>query len=374
MKNHAYIHGFEDYKIIRLYTDSCFRYHSDFRIPYCFDNETLSYLIAEKLPVSNMEYVEHFSPIKHVVFDSPVCENHKELLTTAKKVFTHQNCKLSRSLMAEKYKKSLNPWLSDAVIVPRPDFSGFRLKRYALFVNEPDKMIVMVPLSDDIPEEKVKSFTLGEKFSTYAVGYPDDNYHLPYSTSNIMEAEFMYVGNILTVPNNYSFVAELLTGTLPADKIVYENSVQDSLSSESNKLDFDSLTSIMDMLNSSDEDTVAAGLKALSMMDWMHYSQSVKFLLNNTNNKNNWIYNKACNSTSVKYMMSTLAGDMARKRTWWPGDFDHKIYEEDFELFKQLKCHYHHIKPQDVTSHIRIVNFMSVNSEGFCVPNLKQIE
>ena len=70
-------------------------------------------------------------------------------------------------------------------------------------------------------------------------------------------------------------------------------------------------------------------------------------------------------------MMKTIAGERARKRTWWPGDFDSEIYEADFELFKQLKCHYHHIEPNEVMHSIRSINFMHVNADGIMVPNYK---
>jgi hypothetical protein len=72
-------------------------------------------------------------------------------------------------------------------------------------------------------------------------------------------------------------------------------------------------------------------------------------------------------------MIKTISGSAARKRTRWLGDFDEEIYEKDFELFKKLKCHYHHIQPNDIMSHIRSLNFMSVNSEGIMTPNIKQI-
>ncbi len=355
-------------------SDGCFSHTYSFHCPYGFDANTQTYLIVKDLPVRVYNEVNPiYDWIKTVHIEPEICENHKELLTTAKKVFTHTNCRLSRSMMAEKYKKILNPWLSDAVIVPKPNYDEFNLYNCALFVHEDDKMIVKVALSSDASLEKAKGFVIGEKFSAYSTAEPDKGYgdRSHYNVDHIKDAELFYVGEVLTIPNSYSFVAEVLAGKIPTNKIVFEDSVQDSLSSETNQLDFDSLCSIMDMLNSSDEDTVSAGLKSLSMMDWIHYPNSIKFILNNTNNKWNWVYNKACNSTSVKYMMKTIAGDRARKRNWWPGDFDDAIYEEDFELFKQLKCHFHHVKPLDLMTNIHAMSFITVNPEGLIAPNIK---
>lgn len=376
LKNHAHIHGFEDYNIVAL-GDSCFYATWGFYIPYSFDNSTGAYIINKDLPVK--AYNDNnptYSWINTVRFTPELVNNHKELLTSAKKVFTHPSCRLSRSMMAEKYKKSLNPYLSDAIIIPKPEYGEFNLRKHALFINESAKLIVMVRIDSDDAHKRIKDACEGDKFQVLMTCNPDDGYgsHKPYTVEDVVNSEFFYYGEVLYVPNSMSWVMDVLTHSIPAEKIVFEESVQESLGTETNQLDFDSLCSIMDMLNSSDEDTVSAGLKSLSMMDWMHYPQSIKFILNNTDNKYNWIYNKACNSTSVKYMIKTIAGKSARKRTWWPGDFDEEIYEKDYELFKQLKCHYHHIQPDDIMSHIRSLNFMSVNSEGIMTPNFKQVD
>lgn len=374
LKNHAHIHGFEDYNIVAL-GDSCFRNMWGFHIPYNFDNSTGVYIINKNLPVKITSEVNLvYSWINTIRFEPELATNHKELLDTAKKVFTHQSCKLSRSMMAEKYKKSLNPFLSDAVIIPKPEYGEFNLRKEALFINEAAKLIVKIWIDSDESIAIIQNAEEGTKFKNLITCQPYDAYgsHKPYKIDDILESEFFYYGDLLYVPNSQSWALEVLTHTIPADKIVFEDSVQESLSSDTNQLDFDSLCSIKDMLESSDENTVSAGLKSLSMMDWMHYPQSIKFILNNISNKNNWIYNKACNSTSVKYMIKTIAGNHVRKRTWWPGGFDNEIYEEDFELFKKLKCHYHHIQPDQIMTHIRGIDFITVNSDGFMVPNIKQ--
>jgi hypothetical protein len=277
-------------------------------------------------------------------------------------------------MMAEKYKKSLNPYLSDAIIIPKPEYSEFNLRKKALFINESAKLIVMVHIDSDDSHKRIKDACEGDKFRALMTCGPNDSYgsRKPYTIEDVVNSEFFYYGEVLYVPNSMSWAMDVLTHNIPAEKIVFEESVQESLGTETNQLDFDSLCSIMDMLNSSDEDTVSAGLKSLSMMDWMHYPQSIKFILNNTNNKYNWIYNKACSSTSVKYMMKTIAGNKSHKRTWWPGDYNNEIYEEDFELFKKLKARYHHIQPEDIMTDIHSMNFMSVNSEGLMTPNIKQ--
>ena len=374
LKNHTFIHGFEDYNIVYL-NDTCFYRSWGFYLPYNYCDFTSSYIINKDLPVRVSKVTNPtYDWMETICFSPEIAVNHKELLDTAKKVFTHPSCKLSRSMMGEKYKKSLNPFLSDAIVIPKPNYSDLSLKNYALFINENAKIIVMIWVEEPKAHNHIKDVCEGTKFKDIITCSPDDNYgsRKPYNTSDMLDAELFYYGEVLYIPNEQSWIAEVLTHRLPPEKIVFEESIQESLGDETNQLDFDSLCSIKDMLESSDENTVSAGLKSLSMMDWMHYPQSVKFILNNVDNKYHWIYNKACNSTSVKYMMKTIAGEEARRRTWWPGGYDNEIYEKDFELFKQLKCHYDKIPSDQIMNNLRYINFMKVSAEGFITPNLKQ--
>ena len=159
----------------------------------------------------------------------------------------------------------------------------------------------------------------------------------------------------------------ILEDTIPTDKIVYEESVQESLGCESNQLTFDSLTSIKDMLECKDDNTVSAGLKSLSMMDWVHYPNSIKYILNLIENYG-WRYNPAASSTSVKYMLKTISKNSSRRH--WPGCMDYEIYEQDYELFKQLKMHYDKIAPEKILDYMRYMDFMTVD-QGQIVPNLR---
>jgi hypothetical protein len=293
------------------------------------------------------------------------------LLEDAKKVFVHQNCKISRSLLTEKYKKSLNPYLSDAVVIPKPVYDDLRLLKTALFMNEDAKMIVQVILSEnDGTDYSSDNFKEGDRFENLISTTPS---YLPgrqsYNVSDMLHSELFYVGNLLCIPNSSEHILDILTSQIPADKIVYEDSIMESLGCESNQLSFDSLTSIKDMLDSTDANTVSAGLKSLSMMDWMHYANSVKYILQMAS-KTNWIYNKAADSTSVKYMLRTLSESSNRRR--WPGDFDHSIYEQDFELFKQLKMHYDNVSEDKILENIRFVSFMTVTFDGILRPNIKK--
>ena len=363
----THIYGFEDYNVVSI-NANVFKQTWDYFPSYYYDYVAGNYIITQDLPVKvSTEVSSYFETVN---FTPSLCENHKELLNSAKKVYVHPSCKLSRSMMAEKYKKSLNPFLSDAIIIPKPCYDDFRIENCVLFINEQAKILVKVRIyeDDDFKETLLMDFKEGECLKDWMTCGIRRMGRTQYNIEDVLDAGFIYIGQLLFIPNTHSYAMDILTSNLPKDKIVFEESVQDSLGDETNQLTFDSLVSIRDMLDSTDANTVSAGLKALSMMDWMHYPNSVKYIMNQTD-KYKWLYNKASNSTSVKYMLSTISNSKARRH--WPGSYDNDIYEQDFELFKQLKMHYEKISNDDILTEIKFMNFIRCNAEGKLVPNLR---
>lgn len=363
--NYTTIQGFEDYKILNL-GQSCLESTYGFYIPYSYMYYPQKYVINKNLPFK--VYLEQ-NPIRSYLqdtkFEHTPYTDHKELLKDGARLYTHSCCRLSRSMMAEKYKKCLNPWEADAIVMPKPDANTISIRNYALFVNELYHVIVMVDLYNDTMISLVSSWPTGKKFSSCVQSQPGNDPGNGIKES-VMDSELFYVGEMLCVPSASYHMVDVFSGTLPLGKTVYEESVQETLGTEDNKLDFDSLISIKDMLDSSDADTVSAGFKSLSMMDWMHYPNSVKFIIKQTN-RGKWYYNKALSSTSVKYMMQQLSGTSVKRR--FPGDYNMNIHEQDFELFKKLKMHYDHVPEDKIIASMMVYEFMTVK-DGMAVPNL----
>lgn len=326
------LYGFEDYNIVKMRSGVLNKY-SSYSLPYIFDLSTVTYITEDNLPVS-----VGYDLKDNVVFSLTLCHENKELLTVAKKVYVHPSCKLSRSMMAEKYGKCLSPWGADAVVIPSPDFKGILYNKVALFANDDAKMLAIVFVLDDEGSETIDSLNDGVTFSEVKSPYLNDTY-TQYDKNALYASKLFYRGNILSIPTSKQYVLDILTRQLPTDRLVYENTVQESLGTEDNKITLEALTNIYDMVRSTDKNTVGAGLKALSMMDYMHYSNSIKYVFNKLNTANyGWRYNKAVNSTSVKFMFKQLCPWGGRNK--WPGYFDTEIYEQDFELFKQLVRYY----------------------------------
>lgn len=372
-KNLSRLYGFEDYTMINL-QDYIWLSTSTYHMAYNSISTGKLCAINKDLKVKVMRVPNPIcSCIDDIGYESSLYEDHKELLKTAKKVYVHPACHISRSLIAEKYKKSLNPYLADVVVVPSLEDNITTLFEAALFINHITKIIYNVHIynseeSAPIISSLKENMKLGDVITASNI---DASYYanVKKCCEGILDAEFLYYGELVEIPTCASHIFDLLTYKIPADKTVYENSIQETLGCESNQLTFDSLVAIHDMLESSDEDTVAAGLKSLSMMDWIHYANSVKLTMNSAG-KSRWLYNSATGSTSVKYMLNTISNSSRRNR--WPGDYDCDIYEQDYELFKQLKKHFDKLDDNTLMQNMTGCNFMLVDPDSVLRPHIKK--
>lgn len=286
--------------------------------------------------------VTHFIPEKVVLnkyggnsVDTSFIVDHKELLETAKTVYVHPNCKVSRTLLSQKYKKTLNPWTADVIIVPQSSKDYFYVNDVALFVNDTVKMVVIMSASD-----YVKRFNKGtalRHIMLYQVNIKNIEFRsdLGYSPIAMLDSTLEYCGPLARVEKSNSYIIDLLNHTVPTEKTVFEDTIMKSLGNTENKPTLENLISIRDMLDSKDSDVVTSALKALASMDYVNYPNSVITILRD--NIYNWRYNSAVTSTSVKYMLKSLLG-----RTYvgkWIGYNKETISQEDFNLLQQLIGH-----------------------------------
>lgn len=270
-------------------------------------------------------------------FTEPPYENNTNLLAPGKSMYIHPYCTISRTLAYTKYTRVINPWLADVVVVPKmkenPDIN---LVNLALFINEESRIIVAVQ----------PQYGYLDKFQGLAEGVAlkealtsDFNdcplYRRADYDKALEEATFIGVETFVKIPMEDSHLVDILAGVIPKDKTVFEGFVQESLGDKNNKPDLATLLSIRDMLCSSDEDTVGAAIKALSMLDYIHYPNSITCVLHHCT-RGLWQYHKALNATSVKFMLKQLYG--TRWRVMWRsgGYYTDDISQEDYELFKQL--------------------------------------
>ena len=104
------------------------------------------------------------------------------------------------------------------------------------------------------------------------------------------KAEALFLLNLLTIYDK---------------PLIYDTDLEQLISKDLEKLDEENLSSLYDMLNSSDGSSVELGCKLLATFDVHEVSLAVSMLLFLTQDK--WIPNKGSNATSFKSMLKTLA-------------------------------------------------------------------
>lgn len=301
-------------------------------------------------------------------------ENHKELLETAKSLYVHPSCSIPRTSISQKYKKNLNPWLADAVVIPIPDSSNSGcIYEDAVFINENAKMVLVVSriYNDDL-QAKLKDVKKGTKVKDLI--YPETAYRIEkiissgfdaYNLKEALDAEFDYYGKMLHSEKKSSYVFDIVSGAVPESKLVFESDVIRSLSGEENALTFENLVSLQEMLSSTDEDIVASAVKALSSMDYPNYPNSVKYILSESSM---WKYNKATHTTAAKYMFKFLLGGTARSYIRFR---DKTISEDDYNILKRLVEHYQQSE-QGAIEWLRIQDFTYEDENYNVFPRLKK--
>lgn len=317
------LYGFEDYKLVQIsedYIDGIQHAYS----PYVYD---LTGYYVEYNRRFNIEVDYGY----HSKFTELPYKDNKELLNQDSKVYIHPSCKISRSLVANKFKKVLDPWKADIVVLPEPDSWNTSIKEYALFINENKKLIVaLYPYSTSI-KENLQSLSEGTPLSSL-LSTP-----LEYLDNDASDTLFMSYTKLLNISENSKHLFDVFTNQIPINNSVYEESLQEALGDADNKVTLQMLLSIRDMLSSADEDTVGAGLKALATLDYMKYSNSIRYLFHQ-NTFSRIRYNKAMNSTAVKFMRKQIFGDYVNDMVYG-GRYDEDIYEDDYNLLTELLLH-----------------------------------
>lgn len=350
--------GFEDFEVINLY--SGFLTYTEF--PYWgYSNRWESYIIPIGTIQKNGYTVANFSKY---------ATNHTELLPTAKTVYIHPSCKLSRAAITQKYKKVLNPWMADVVVIPdvRDEISAY--SHTSIFINESVKIVVYMDYIDKKFYNTFENLPKGTKIRDLVL-FDTSKEYTP-DIENVLNAEFDYYGSTAVVSKSESYLADLVQGTLPLNKIVYESSIMKTLGNEENKPTFEQLVSIHEMLGSTDKEVVASAITALASMDYINYPNAIRTVFYEAKDSgySGWRYNKATNSTAAKYMFQQLFNGTARRNR---GIYSEYISEEDYALTEKLIRYFYACVNDDIkyNEYVKGLNFMYTDATMIPKPRIK---
>ena len=239
---------------------------------------------------------------------STLLKENKNIIDDIKSVYITPNCKMSRSQITNKYKKTLNPWLADAIIIPELDTKTQNkchlLSNVAVFINELHKTVYIIEIDS---KDTTMLLTLKENVGKSLRSIINENQQPWYDPSATYDSTLEFFGRALSIPSSESWICDILTGIIPNNKLLYESTLAKSLGSADNKFTADSISNIIDLLSSSESETISVGLKALANMDYNNFPNIAIYILRN--NYCNWVNNKARHSVAVKYMLNILKCD-----------------------------------------------------------------
>ena len=331
--------GYEEYKTTYLYNTFFTN-----KVSLCDLYYGWRYVNITFVPVSEVESLG-FSKFDTVNTWIP---EHPELLDTAKTVYIHPSCEMPRTFALKKYKKVLNAWAADVVVYPDMNKRSMpSAQKYAIFINEDAKIIACSPIYEkdwhrsdafndllDITEAgtAIASMTVDTSYHIKeVVNNMPSYYKLGYDINEVLAAKLVKCDNYYIIHDKNKWLMDILMSNVPKSKIVYENTFMNTLNDVDNKVTPDIIISIIEMLDSPDEEIVTAGLKALSTLDYSHYPNSVKFALSYVSSYK-WRFNKARTSTACKYMLKQL--DCWKYRNVYFRDTT--IAHEDYDVLKEI--------------------------------------
>lgn len=265
-------------------------------------------------------------------------------LANASKVYVHPNCSLSKQLVYAKYNRVLDPWNADVVVIPKPQFDGFYYNQALLAINEKYKTIILCDvcsfLNNPVTAESVKNAEyLGDVIRN---SYIENRYSNTNSSTYVQgyyracNAKIDGIYKLIAYRPDNTWLKELRDGKLPKDRIVYESSVMSALGSDENKIDFDVLVNIYDMLISKDEAVQSTGVKALAMLDWANYPVSVSYVLQKSFDINSLLrYNRMWTTTAAKFMKKSL-GNMPSRYIPFSAAKYYTITQDDWNILQKL--------------------------------------
>jgi len=292
-------------------------------------------------------------------------KEHPELLETAKNVYVYPGCTIPRDLIMTKYKKKLNPWEADVVVLP-DNGHEFGMKNLAAFMSTNNTLLLFSMdyiINYDpwvILMDKLKDTPMGTKLGSLVNPNVDNlSWH--------KDDELVFIGKTVEFDSKHKYGVDLAFGTLPRDKIVYENTLLRTLGSDSNAPDFESMKSIGEMLDSQDSSMVTTGLKALAALDYARFPQSTITVLNRTGM---WRYNSTMNATAVKYMLTHLGYYRNRYFTYR----SRYISQKDYDLTKQLIMHFDKLNEKGYLESCYTLPFVYVDSNNNAFPRLLSSE
>ena len=300
------VYGFDDYNAKEL--DYASLYYKTLRNNYVWPLSS-KYLIPKECLINNVPTTNAST----INFDN------------IKSVYIHPSCKMPRVLL-DKYKKVLDPWKADICIVDDDVINKFSadIKRYPYIVVDDQKAIYIISSSSYLKELLNVDDVVGHTLSEIPCSDFDILANLP-----ICEGSFLSISTCVYPSYLIKQYQDIRLGLLPNDKVISDTDALNYISGKNNTLDVDTMMSIYDLVKSSDKDTTVLGLKTLSILDYIHYPNSAKFIIEAANT----LQLLKPSIASITYMYKKLGIRKCSDTSFW----GKTLSKADFEMLAQLR-------------------------------------
>jgi hypothetical protein len=229
-------------------------------------------------------------------------------------------------VLLDKCKKVLDPWKADICIVDDNVVNNFSadVERYTYIVSDGQKTIYIITCSSYLKELLCVEDVVGHTLSEIPNSDFGEIANLPLCEENFLNISTRVYSSYLI--KQYQ---DIRLGLLPKDKVVSDTDVLNYISGKNNTLDVDTMMSIYDLVKSSDKDTTVLGLKTLSLLDYIHYPNSARFIIGSINSPQLFRLPIA----SITYMYKKLDIRNRSDTSFW----GKTLSKKDFEMLAQLR-------------------------------------
>lgn len=259
--------------------------------------------------------------------NDPVIKDKLYLPAPGEVLYFDKTCTIPRIKCEERWKRTIKPQNANVIVVP--DLVNIYYEEYAIFQNVTTRQIFLLRNARSLQFPAMIGMTVGDLVQKNISSIDSNTIYqanIQTELSKARDAVCIYVGDLYKYPPKQQYIMDIIDGVYP--RICFESMLLDNLGDEHNSFDEDTVSAIIDMLNSKDRESVHNGMRVLASLDYIHYPAVTKYIL--ATSMDNWRNFKPFNS-AVKFMLESLG--VARAYHIEPFQ---NVSEQEFDLAKGI--------------------------------------
>ncbi len=292
--------GYEEFKIMWL-NSYCFT--SSIEPLLLNEKHTLRYYNNQFLYIADDSTIPLIDRVRKnnaaVGYDAPEIASRVCNPKPGQTLYFDKWCTIPRIKCASIWKRTTKLSKADVVVIPNIFYIN-KYRNVSVFLDSKSKTIYIVKEYDARYSAKTGQtlfewYELNKHRASNANLSSQENID---AVRNIGSSVCIYTGDLYYTKNKYSFIFDVINGNY--SKFISENKLMGLIDNEDNKFTKESIQSIIDLLSSSDKESVHQGMRILANLDYIHFPIVTSYILNRT--RENWSKFNPFNST-VQFML-----------------------------------------------------------------------